>query len=196
LPIKVKLASGNAVVGNGTTLGVEDVGSRTFSGTVMRFSSSGIQWGTNTSLANTLGVTTDPTQSGIETSSSGLKLYFYVGETIQDANVINASGVLTRVADLSDGYISGLGMPSDKCIDLTLGASGTEYTAPANGWFNIRYDSTNSGYCSLDNISANLQNVSQGAINCLYTPCKKGDVVKVSYTVNVFYLFKFIYAEG
>ena len=57
-------------------------------------------------------------------------LYFYVGETVQDANVICASQVLTRVADLSDRYISGLGMPSDKYIDLELGATGTTYTAP------------------------------------------------------------------
>lgn len=41
--------------------------------------------------------------SGIETSSSGLKLYFYVGETVQDANVINAAGVLTDIATLK-GY--------------------------------------------------------------------------------------------
>lgn len=38
-------------------------------------------------------------------------LYFYVGETIQDVNVVNASGVLTRVAELSNEYIVGLGMP-------------------------------------------------------------------------------------
>lgn len=38
-------------------------------------------------------------------------LYFYVGETVQDANIINATGILTRVAELSNEYIVGLGMP-------------------------------------------------------------------------------------
>ena len=112
-PIKVKLASGNAVCGNGMTLGLTD-GKGNYCG---------LQAGSQGSFLNTLanygldlpnggqgagsaitnsatGVTTDPTKSGIETSSSGLKLYFYVGETIQDANVINASGVLSTVSSL------------------------------------------------------------------------------------------------
>nr|DAM10461.1 MAG TPA: hypothetical protein [Caudoviricetes sp.] len=111
LPIKVKLASGNAVIGNGMTLGLTDGTNN--SGT--RFTEAGgynmitpssntygVNVGTNGATgsnlaANTsLGITTDPTKSGIETSSNGLKLYFYVGETIQDANVIVASNVLTN----------------------------------------------------------------------------------------------------
>jgi hypothetical protein len=36
-----------------------------------------------------IGVTTDATKSGIETSAEGLYLYFYVGETLQGLNDIN-----------------------------------------------------------------------------------------------------------
>ena len=56
--------------------------------------------GTGLTGNSNIGITTDPTKSGIETSSSGLKLYFYVGETIQDANVIAASNALTDIANL------------------------------------------------------------------------------------------------
>lgn len=112
LPIKVKLASGNAVVGNGMTLGLTNgtnngglLDKSVASGLTWTTSSYGTLVGTNdlanivTPSADSIGITTDPTKSGIETSSFGLKLYFYVGETIQDANVIAASQVLTTLAD-------------------------------------------------------------------------------------------------
>lgn len=124
LPIKVKLASGNAVVGNCMTLGLTD--GTNFGGTVFNsqsnLQSAGNAYGQNVGTltvggtgltGNTnVGVTTDPTKSGIETSSSGLKLYFYVGETIQDANVIAASQVLTDIANLKahsivETYVNG-----------------------------------------------------------------------------------------
>ena len=131
LPIKVKLASGNAVVGNGMTLGLTD-GTTNYGVSWQRNqprldastgaygvnNGTNITYGTTTSANTALGVTTDPTKSGIETSSSGLKLYFYVGETVQDANVINAAGVLTRVANSIDRTVAsdretvvGWGMP-------------------------------------------------------------------------------------
>ena len=136
LPIKVKLASGNAVVGNGMSLGLDG--------------SNGVSYGLCASDANMLGgassqygvapytgnktgynptaigfgITTDPTKSGIETSSSGLKLYFYVGETIQDANVIAASQVLTDVADLKAHTI----------INTYSDDSGNWYRVYSDGW--------------------------------------------------------------
>ena len=115
LPIKVKLASGNAVVGNGMTLGMTDnttyygtvaingSGYRAFQGDYNLYGNSVGSSGTHTNMKDSglaIGVTTDPTKSGIETSSSGLKLYFYVGETVQDANVINAANILNFLAKL------------------------------------------------------------------------------------------------
>lgn len=111
LPIKVKLASGNAVVGNGMTLGLTN-GTTNYglaSSDAAKFGGASNQYGQPVGITHSgnwqptggegYGVTTDPTKSGIETSSDGLKLYFYVGETIQDANVIAASQVLTTLAD-------------------------------------------------------------------------------------------------
>lgn len=124
LPVKVKLASGNAVVGNGMTLGLTNgtVNYGLASSDVAKFGGASNQYGRPVGITQSnnwqptdgegYGITTDPTKSGIETSSSGLKLYFYVGETIQDANVINAAGVLTEVASLKahsivETYVNG-----------------------------------------------------------------------------------------
>lgn len=112
LPVKVKLASGNAVAGNGMTLGLtngtNDVslvgsggsGSYVYGGATVGQPVTSTGQGVGKAFGGSLGITKDPTKSGIETSAQGLYLYFYVGETIQDANVINAAGVLTTIADL------------------------------------------------------------------------------------------------
>lgn len=142
LPIKVKLASGNAVVGNGMTLGLTD-GTTNYglaSSDAAKFGGAINQYGQPVGVAqsgnwqpaggNGYGITTDPTKSDIETSSSGLKLYFYVGETIQDANVIAASQVLTTVSDsvrkssaTDRETVVGWGMP-----DYTAGVTCTQGT--------------------------------------------------------------------
>ena len=147
LPVKVKLASGNAVAGNGMTLGLTDgtntggllstdinenkgrlVGKKGIDGTMLPATTAQNSGGFNTS--SVLGITPDPTKSGIETSSQGLKLYFYVGETVQDANVINATGILSRVAELSNEYIVGLSIPDYSAgVNITTG----NFTPPCDG---------------------------------------------------------------
>lgn len=115
LPVKVLLASGNRVAGTGKTLGMTngtiDAGLlyTTGNGYVSSIGALNKDIGTSGYTANSMGdgvavgVTTDPSKSGIETSSQDLYLYFYVGETVQDANVIVASQVLTEIANLK-GY--------------------------------------------------------------------------------------------
>ena len=124
LPIKVLMAGSKRVAGNGMTLGLTDgtnnfgIGTtNTTSGTPWRNVLYGANVGISVSgsaLTSSLGagVTTDETKSGIETSANGLYLYFYVGETVQDANIIAAASVLTDVADLKahsivETYVNG-----------------------------------------------------------------------------------------
>ena len=122
LPVKVKLASGKAIAGNGMALGITqglDDEYRTLwfdSANSNRVNincidepvvlpnntTSGTQTATN---HYNIGITTDSTKSGIETSDNGLYLYFYVGETVQNANLINAGRIeekLTLKADKTD----------------------------------------------------------------------------------------------
>lgn len=114
LPLKVALASGKAVVGNGMTIGYttgsidsgvvySGSGSNLFCGyTGVYGEPTGTTYtGSTTVGANkSIGLTTDPTKSGIELSDANLYLYFYVGETVQNANLINAGRIEEKIADL------------------------------------------------------------------------------------------------
>ncbi|MDY6364836.1 MAG: hypothetical protein SPL73_08120 [Cyanobacteriota bacterium] len=83
-------------------------------------------------------------------------------------------------------YLSGLGMPSNRYIDLTLGASGTTYTAPANGWVCIRaYCYATSGWFNIQNENSfllmNIPYVAIGGGIGGYLPIKKGERFHVDY---------------
>jgi hypothetical protein len=154
-------------------------------------------------LANTatIGMSADLDKA----ANTSLKLYFYVGETVQDANVIVASNALTDIAKKTDSVqAASASMPSDRYIDLTLGASGSTYTAPANGWFYlskvvggdwyyVELDVVKDGE-TLFAIFADAYRTSPGTI---IIPVKKGDTVVARYNATgATSRFRFIYAEG
>lgn len=99
---------------------------------------------------------------------------------------------------------SGLGMPSGIHISVPVGASGSSYTAPANGYFYVGYTATSFGgwallynaNCGLD--STVIRSAGHGA-GWWYrgkVACKKGDIVYLSWdAVNLDFL-QFHYAEG
>lgn len=224
LPLKVLMAGSKKIAGNGLNLGLTSDGSNSFG---MSWDNSiGVTIGqANITLPNNagssgisitsgygIGITLDPTKSGIETSANGLYLYFYVGETIQDANVIAAAGVLTDIANLKNlsnisdnGTSTGASwaMPSNTYDTLTTGASGTTYTAPANGYFYfICYSISNNheGMAMLNNTTANISSQDWGIPNGndgrVFLPAKKGDSVTASYySINNPRLY-FVYAVG
>lgn len=211
LPLKTKLASGKSVIGNGMTLGLtdgtnnagtyfiaNDVG-LTVRANLYGSSVGNTASGTSFTSSKSVGITTDPTKSGLELSDSGLYLYFYVGETVQNANLIDAGRINEQLSGLVEVGGS-LGMPSNKYVNLTLGASGDSYTAPANGWLRLRTIKSTAGFTSFES-SSGLRTESRTTINgtaCdLYIPCKKGDVVICYYDgTNVDIVFAFIYAVG
>lgn len=95
---------------------------------------------------------------------------------------------------------SGWPMPSDKYINLTLGASGTTYTAPANGWISFARNTTTPASCGLRNNTKGLgchYVVERSLTMRCFVPCQKNDVIEVTYWQgNNTVEFKFIYAEG
>ena len=111
-----------------------------------------------------------------------------------DTNLGNLS---TAGKDLA----SGLGMPSSRYVDLTLGASGSTYTAPANGWVFFSKRSTAAGQWiqivarksySYHQIFA----VKVNPINFLY-PVNKNETFEINYAADgTTEKFRFIYAEG
>lgn len=102
--------------------------------------------------------------------------------------------------------VSGWSMPSDRYVDLTLGTSGTTYTAPANGWFYIdKYAGANNAYIDFD-VNSKDGNLKYKNTSCvplsnyvdrLLVPVVKGDVLTCKYSASgTTNYFRFIYAEG
>ena len=93
-------------------------------------------------------------------------------------------------------------MPSNRYIDLTLGASGTSYIAPADGYFTITKGATAAGqYVYLRAEATNEINVLNSASDTLvcrtFLPVQKGTRILVTYTADsTTYIFRFIYANG
>ena len=105
-----------------------------------------------------------------------------------------------RAVDYSDkSTISGWGMPSSKYIDLALGVSGSEYIAPANGWYYLAMTATSStAYIILRNSVCYITNQSNTTSdeNSSIFPCLKGERIYVEYSNGNKKYFRFIYAEG
>lgn len=111
---------------------------------------------------------------------------------------INKGGKPFKSLDCNNtSYITHQSMPSSKYINLTLGASGTTYIAPADGWFYAAGSGTsNNMWIEL------ISNISQGVYGTLSwnykvsLPVKKGEPCIVSYNDINFSMFRFIYANG
>lgn len=150
----------------------------------------------------TVGLTTAPSKSGMvvdTTVPAGYNLYYYVGVVIKNEGLIDAGRINEQLSGLVEVGGS-LGMPSNKYVNLTLGASGDSYTAPANGWLHLRTIKSTAGFTSFES-SSGLRTESRTTINgtacTLYIPCKKGDTIGCFYDgVNTEIDFKFIYAVG
>ena len=95
--------------------------------------------------------------------------------------------------------ISGWSMPSSRYIDLTLGASGSRYTAPANGWFCVakRSGGTNQYLGLISNGLEVTVYYNSGMVARNFIPCKKGSTITVNYNMSGnTEFFRFIFAEG
>ena len=93
-------------------------------------------------------------------------------------------------------------MPSSRYVDLTLGASGSTYTAPANGWVRFVYKVTSQGgWGSLVNNTKGLWmgfpgNYYTNGMHSMFVPVKKGDAYTIQYDGSTGESLRFIYAEG
>lgn len=148
----------------------------------------------------------------VQPPATQMYLYFYVGDYEQSALEQTAglnselfNGKLDlNAANLSTAgksLVSGLGMPSTRYENLTLGASGTAYMAPANGYYSIRKTAgVANGWLSLNtSVGVGYTVTGPGTGNSMWlsVPVKKGDTVSISYNMTgTTDMFRFIYAEG
>lgn len=117
-------------------------------------------------------------------------------------SVVNSNA--SNFSQAGRSYLSGLGMPSSRYINLTLGASGSTYTAPANGWFSCVFICGNTGghvnAFVVDRSIGFYDDVAANGAKKFYLPALKGDKMYFSYpsanTSSSDWYFHFIYAEG
>ena len=104
--------------------------------------------GTGIATGKVAGITTDPSKSGMivdKTVPSGWNLYYYVGDTVQDASLINAGAVLGQLSDkisrtaASDKeLVVGWGMPDYTAgISVSYPTEDSPFVAPKKGIFTV-----------------------------------------------------------
>lgn len=132
-------------------------------------------------------------------AKSNGSLYFFVASVAQNAPLAN----LGRIEETKVDKNSSWGFPSNRYIDLELGASGSTYTAPANGYVFIGKAST----ATDQNVNIySINPVTQASI-CWSTnknqSLNAGISVKKGQKFACYYLadgdlfeFRFVYAEG
>lgn len=132
--------------------------------------------------------TTAAEQAGIATQKAA-----EIIEAIEN----KANADLDNLSPAGKSYASGLGMPSNRYLDLTLGSSGSSYTAPANGYFCVATGS-NLGNIRLF-VSNGLKAMFTPQTSIMdgfgYIPCLNGQVITYMYNTAITFA-RFIYAEG
>ena len=174
--------------------------------------------GKNSGAKSSGGITLDASRSSSIYGNSStvqpqtIKCYYYIviatsTKTDIEVDIDNiatdlngkADTDLTNVTDTAKVLMSGMGMPSDRYINLTLGASGTTYTAPANGYFSILARSTN--LVRFDGLMYNVtMPVVSSSLSAVIFPILKGKTITLQYETldlsDSWNYFRFIYAKG
>ena len=114
---------------------------------------------------------------------------------------LNQKTVFKAVDYSNTAFIAHQAMPSGKYSDLTLGASGSTYTAPADGYYYLRKSGTAQNQYIYMSGGGLAQDVfcplSNGGTRSIWLPVKNRTVVTVSYNADgATSAFRFIFAEG
>lgn len=222
------------VVGNGMTLGLIDgttnYGLVQSGGNVNRLDTDTAGYGVNvgssfngsSSSSKTIGVTTDSTKSGIiadlASITTSLDGYYYIviatsaktdiqvdiDEIATDLNG-KADTDLTNINNTAKVAIIHNATPSDLYIDLTLGADGAAYYAPADGFVSFGKWATEGGQ-TVGVYSRDSANKEIGGCKCIsytnqrvyvFLPVRKGQQFRAYWDADgELDWFRFIYAVG
>lgn len=142
----------------------------------------------------------NPLELGASFNNTVLKSKTRVLEFELASSTEKAYSIMTK-SPTNNEYMARMAMPSDKYIDLELGASGSKYTAPANGYFWFSAHSSAGGqYANIGNDTSgwvqNYAHDNSDQMN-LMRPVKKGETVQVFWTLGGSKnYFRFIYAQG
>lgn len=108
----------------------------------------------------------------------------------------SANQDLSNITDEGKIVAAGASMPSTTRIDLTLGASGTTYTMPADGWLHVTLALNINGFLGVGAIYTQ-GGTANGAYVSVYKPVRKGESLTIAYEQKASTVrFQFIYAQG
>lgn len=114
-----------------------------------------------------------------------------------------STSLTNNMSNAANIYMSSLGFPSNTIISLTVGASGTTYTAPANGWFLVQCTVTNqtgsyqSGYSTSYGGRQQLTTYGYAGYGGAVVPILKGQTLTFYYEGNTAnHSLRFVYATG
>ena len=146
-------------------------------------------------------------KEGWSSATSGSKIVACVGAFLSADGNQKITSFTPKTAfhavDYSDTeFIGHQAMPSNKYINLTLGASGSSYTAPADGYFVLtKSTSANGQFIQLGSGAWSGPSIfswsgSQYNACHAFLPARKGQVITVDYTAGGSGTFRFYYANG
>lgn len=146
----------------------------------------------------------NPLEVGASFNNTVLKSNVLILETDTVSKTKKAYSIMTKSAKNNE-YMAHMAMPSNKYIDLELGASGTTYAAPADGYYRLTMkQSAAEQYAYLasytDSDEPILSTTSKTATGTdslsTWVLVHKGQKVKAVYNAPEKRVFKFIYAIG
>ena len=122
-----------------------------------------------------------------------------IDEVVTDLNG-KADVDFNNVTDTANILMAHNAMPSSTYVSLTLGASGTSYTAPTDGYYRLScmptVATTNYIAITTPTLYITMANAQIGYSLDRFAPVKKGDVITIAYLNIQSVDFRFVYAKG
>lgn len=131
-------------------------------------------------------------------TSTKTNIHVDIDEIATDLNG-KADVDLTNVNNTGYTKMAGASMPSTKTIFLTVGASGTTYTAPANGWVTATFTVTDAngwGLVTANNVRQHCFWPTTGGGTQAHIPVNKGSIFRLDYGQVRCDSIAFTYAKG
>lgn len=144
------------------------------------------------------GATIDDSAASNTSTYSSSKIEKLTNITSSDASIsITKSDTGVDIV-ANKNLVTSYAFPSNRYVDLELGASGTKYTAPADGWVTIA--AKKGTELRIDTTGLFAQAPNSDSVTGLFIPVKKAGIFTLLYT-NIdmspkWCRFRFYYAEG
>lgn len=184
------------------------VGNETMNGSTISSSNGNTKINFNASLSNSIYGNSNTVQPQtikvlyyiVISTATKTEIQVDIDEIATDLNC-KADTDLTNCTNVANIKMAYNAMPSGTYTELTLGASNSEYTAPANGVYTVYKTGTAAGqYIQITNVTTGLMNfvrIPSATSISNWLPVRKGDVIKMEYNLggSTSY-FRFFYAQG